>query len=354
MAAASTSLNSFALILSLALATMAQSLIKEENGDYHHQHCPSNSSLTVVHSLYHRADHCICPDGYACTGSACSIGHGTDGYSYTVSGFKSDCVDCRCVWAPRSEGLPRDKGALWIIGTHHKMRSEFMRDLWKATAQVVTPPLSFKLSCIWPLRMEAWAKIEKSIDIFVNCHAQDIQPSLRTIIGRPYRFVHIYRDPVEALVSAYLYETQRYDSKDRYNVLYRKFNDSEVAFNEVIDHTMIHAIRPMVAQYRMAEADPNSLNIRFEDFDDNYNMTLRRMFFFLGVPAALEQKFIDRGVEFDINRPGFDLSSEPLKKQEHITTGKYDKGPLLERVANGPYKDELAQIRRELYGGGGK
>ena len=94
------------------------------------QRCPSNSSLTVVHSLYHRADHCICPDGYACTGSHCSIGHGTDGYSYTVSGFKSDCVDCRCVWAPRSEGLPRDKGVLWITGTHHKMRSEFMRDLW--------------------------------------------------------------------------------------------------------------------------------------------------------------------------------------------------------------------------------
>ena len=269
-----------------------------------------------------------------------------------MSGFKRDCADCSCVWAPRSEGLPRDKGVLWIIGTHHKMRSQFFSDVVKAEALVVSPPMSFKLNCNWPLSKEDWSKFDHSIDILVTYHAQDIQPSLRGLIGRPYRFVHIYRDPVEALVSAYLYETQRYDQNDRYNTMYRKFNDTEEAFNEIIDYTMIHAIRPMVAQYQIADTDPNSLNIRFEDFGDNYNMTVRRMFYFLGVPVALEQKFVDRAVEFDIDRPGFDLAAQPLKKQEHITSGKYDKGPLLERVADGPYKDELAWIRDLLNGGG--
>ena len=37
------------------------------------------------------------------------------------------------------------------------------------------------------------------------------------MIGRPYKLVHIVRDPVDAVMSADLYETQRVDAHDRYH-----------------------------------------------------------------------------------------------------------------------------------------
>ena len=265
-----------------------------------------------------------------------------------MSGFKINCIDCSCVWAPR-EGLPRDKGVLWILGTHHKMGSFLTGDLWKSLRTKVHPPLSMRVSQFAPMRTEDWVKLDAKLNLFITFHAQGVQPSLQNVLGRPYRFIHVFRDPVETLVSAFLYESQRHDPGDKYNKIYQKHSNKDDAFAEIVDYTMEHALRPMMEQYRMAEADPNSLNVRFEDFTENYNMTMRRIFHFLGVPQKLESLFVDTAAAFDIHRPGFNITMAQKRTSEHITAGRYDKGPLLERAASGKHRDELSRMRAELY-----
>lgn len=56
---------------------------------------------------------------------------------------------------------------------------------------------------------EKWRKVKPETDVLITYHAVDIDQRVSEWTGRPVRFVHLVRDPLEAVVSAYHYEKQR-------------------------------------------------------------------------------------------------------------------------------------------------
>jgi hypothetical protein len=76
----------------------------------------------------------------------------------------------------------------------------------------------------------------------------------------------------------------------------------------------------MEDQFLQSESDHNALNVKLEDFEANFEDTLRRIYHFLGVPAQHLELFVAEASKHDLSRkPTTEL------KEEHITRGKYDK-----------------------------
>lgn len=135
-------------------------------------------------------------------------------------------------------------------------------------------------------------------------HARDINATLVDWTGRPYKFVHVVRDPVDMVVSAYLYETQRATMVDPYqrcvcspsrlrlNACRTIRNLSQTEGLLAMSAFMQKDLLEMEQQYVMTAADHNGLNMKLEDFGVDFSGTVQRMFEFLCVPAMYMDRFL--------------------------------------------------------------
>jgi hypothetical protein len=318
--------------------------------------CPG----TVVISTFHGGKHCACPTGSRCTGSLCSVGHKVNGaaYDHGVHGFDVSCNDCSCAEVAEAASFDevREKRFLWIVGAHHKTGSFLMERIWGRLKREASPPLKIIVKSFNPVTSDQWAKMAKAeTDVVVTFHASGIGPSLvATMDARPYRFVHIVRDPADQVVSAVLYERQRLAaqgadrSHDAYLKVVRNAPDGtdESALFAMADF-MTADLEEGASQYEMAHADHNALNIRFEDFSVDFDETVRRIFSFLGVPAHQEDDFVRIAGHEDLKKK----TSEWLSNSSHVTTGKNDvRRAELKSVLLGSakYSGMFAALRRRL------
>lgn len=123
------------------------------------------------------------------------------------------CSDCGCSKVEEATSFDevRTKRFLWIVGAHHKSGSFLLERIWGRLKREASPPLKINVKSFNPVTTEQWAKIGATdTDVVVTFHAVGIGPALETTMGgRPYRFVHLVRDPADQVVSAVLYERQR-------------------------------------------------------------------------------------------------------------------------------------------------
>jgi hypothetical protein len=254
---------------------------------------------------------------------------------------------------------------MWIIGTHHKTGSFLASQIWEDGHQLVQPPLKVIINSFKPIQDKKWKKLaEDNVDVVVTFHATGITTALQEVLGRPYKFVHIVRDPVEQLISAYLYEVQRITAKnqevqgaagihDKYFKTVANNMDSQME-HDTTNHTALFAlakfmegdVHAMATQYAQAEADHNALNIRLEDFSVDYRDTVKRMLGFLGMPDNILTKFMKAANREDLTQKSKADNIDNL----HVTSlGKYDKGPLrkllLEHLKWGP---QLQEVQRSM------
>ena len=161
----------------------------------------------MVLSAYHRVEHCVCPPDHRCMGSQCAVGHASNApiYNSTTFGFRRFCGDCTCVASPPPPLMPSKGSVLWIVGTHHKTGSFLNRDVWRAFARLTTPPLRLHEAPYAPLSEQDWRELPRGVDVVIAFHALHIEKQLEQWIGRPYRFVHVYRDPVEVRMCVHVH-----------------------------------------------------------------------------------------------------------------------------------------------------
>ena len=145
------------------------------------------------------------------------------------------------------------------------------------------------------------------------------------------------------IVSAYLYETQRFYKNDPYNQIVQKhYADGERALAMMTSRMMETAVRPMFTQFVKSEADHRALNVKFEDFGANFDDTVLRLVHFLGVPASLLPTFMATAQKFNLAR------NKP-QDAAHVTAGKYDKQPLIDLVLNNKeLHNEFSTMRKLL------
>ncbi|EGD74486.1 hypothetical protein PTSG_05850 [Salpingoeca rosetta] len=245
------------------------------------QQCPSNHSLKLVYSHYHGNAHCVCPLGEVCVGSACSVGQAQNGHSFQHNrhGFQSTCEDCHCLHQEQAPDFStlRDRHILWILGTHHKTGSFLTQNMWGTLRRLVSPPLKIFSSQFRPITEEQWRQLGDDVDVVVTFHAQHINQTLLRWIERPYRFVHIVRDPVAAIVSAYLYETQRPTAHDNFHKVAVHAPNMSAGLRDMAD-AMQPELLAMEEQFAATERDHFGLNVKLEDFTTNFNDTIHRIF----------------------------------------------------------------------------
>jgi hypothetical protein len=307
----------------------------------------------VVHSKYHGDDHCLCPAGKRCVGSLCSTGQSMNGniYHHSVHGFSVACHDCDCINAPEVADFSeiRKRGELWIIGTHHKTGSFLAMRLWGGLHTLVDPSLKVKVSQFRPMSQKQWSGLDPKVDVLVTFHSQNISSQLLQVTGRPYKLIHIVRDPVESIVSAFLYEKQRIGEAvhDNFHKLVKaKIKISEeVALLAMVD-AMMPSLVDMENQFLLAAQDHRALNIKLEDFSVDFNDTVLRMFRFLEVPAPLLPYFVEAAQREDLSQKNRNF----INGSSHVTTGKYDTRPMQEKVFNLPKYTEVFKRMKQTMG----
>eukprot|EP00049_Salpingoeca_infusionum_P009861 m.167692 g.167692 ORF g.167692 m.167692 type:complete len:351 (+) comp14466_c1_seq11:184-1236(+) len=310
--------------------------------------CPSNQSLEMVHSRYHGAVHCKCPRGESCVGRKCSVGQYVDGalYHNAIHGFEESCADCKCVQSVSVDTISdfRQSHTLWILGTHHKTGSFLTQRIWGGLHSLVNPPLNVHSSQFRPLDAHRWSNLPQDVDVVVTFQAENINSTITQLTGRPYKFVHMIRDPVRTVVSAYLYETQRADANDRYHriIVPLSLEEGVLAMAEYMQDDLLK----MEDQFKQAAADHNALNVKLEDFTANFDDTIERIYRFLGVPAAEMDKFVASARLQDLSRK----KADELSASDHVTRGKYDKEPLISLVETDKRFAKVYKRMKELMG----
>lgn len=302
----------------------------------------------MVFSKYHTANHCICPDAARCRGSRCSVGHGVNGrsgYHSKVQGFHSECADCNCDLHNPTDSFNdiRARREMWIVGTHHKTGSFLAAQIWGDEHQLVQPSLKVHVNSFRPIQEKKWRKLsDTDVDVVITFHATGINADLETILGRPYRFVHIIRDPVAQLISAYVYEIERITHRnetgaagvhDKYlKTVQNHMDDPNYAGLFALADFMKPELEDMQMQYAVSELDHNAINIRLEDFTLDFEDTLQRMFTFLGVPESQLKHFMRNAMQEDLTKH----TDSENKHDVHVTSGKYDKEPLRKLLLDHP------------------
>eukprot|EP00039_Didymoeca_costata_P007158 m.96861 g.96861 ORF g.96861 m.96861 type:complete len:341 (+) comp13568_c0_seq3:109-1131(+) len=313
--------------------------------------CPRQEGIIPVFSKYHQELHCVCPEGKMCTGSLCSLGQAANGdiYRSTVHGYHAACNDCKCVdkYVLSSFEEMRTNKSLWIIGSHHKTGSFLVKNIWEREHLFASPPLRVKVNSFHPMTSKQWEKVSQDgTDVVVTFHAKEIEPGLQEAIGRPYKFIHVVRDPVEQVVSAFLYELQRIGTgvHDKYFKTVMKSKDDQQNGLIELAKMMEPDMATMADQYEKSKSDPNSLNIKMEDFQTNFTDTSLRMFSFLGVPPDSMNKFLKAASKEDLSTKSLEWKANST----HVTAGKYDRGPLRKVLLDSELGPRLLMRRKAM------
>eukprot|EP01147_Barroeca_monosierra_P005190 gene5190-8796_t len=204
-----------------------------------------------------------------------------------------------------------------VLGHNVVLDSFLTQKIWKSLGHLASPSLKLYSSQFRPITKTQWENLPPDVDVVITFHAKNITRDLEKITNRPYRFVHMIRDPVDAVVSAFLYELQRTNVHDHFHKIVSAGNSTTTLL--AMAKEMQQELLDMEQQYLYSDADHNALNVKLEDFSSNFTDTVRRIFHFLDVPKNKIEAFVANAQKQDTHRvPNIILS-------DHVTSGKYNK-----------------------------
>lgn len=173
--------------------------------------------------------------------------------------------------------------------------------------------------------------------------------------GGAYRMVHVVRDPVEVLISGFLYHRRRPIDEQW---LFRPVK--ELSGKTYADH--LSAVTPeqaMMAEigmaddelrmlalaYRDVERDPNAINVQLEDFFHRFDETVLRVLRFLRFDEEDIPAMAEAAKEFDMRR----WSKEELQANEHFTQSE-NRTPYIDAIRQQHFLNKTMSYMRYAIG----
>jgi len=281
---------------------------------------------------------------------------------------------------------------LLIVGTHHKTGTALMALVLREAFSVhmtltggknsgvmmgyfgnaETPEAPYAFYYCDHLYADTWNKTDSS--------SPDHLPKLvdnHQFFKGHYKFVHLVRDPVELVISAYLYhhggppdwqEVWLYEKHllSNYETVLRNsscdpagrteiswfdvlrcLNQKEGLLAEAMFQTYFGALPSMVAAVEHIHGDHQHarvLQLGLEEFQFDFDRTVARMFGFLGFGKKEVGRIVEGCAPFDLQRQ----SQGEKERNEHVTTGKFDKGRLRDYML--AYDDKVFKEARRVLG----
>ena len=174
-----------------------------------------------------------------------------------------------------------------LIGTHHKSGTVLMRHIMSDTCRAL------KWNCVFndkPRRCRSPREAARNnIDVCFLEHGGRFR---KLGDGLPYRFIHVMRDPLEMVISAYQYHLNTTESwahrrQSRWNgttyVQYLRSLPLRQGLIAEVQRSFRDSLKSMPSLYNRTAAHPCTLNLHLEDFARDYSRTTRRMWDLLGI-----------------------------------------------------------------------
>lgn len=167
-----------------------------------------------------------------------------------------------------------------------------------------------------------------------------------------YRMVHVVRDPVEVLISGYLYH-RRLPADEQWlfrpapgDALGRSHAESLRAASptEAMQAELRAAddeLRMLVLAYRHVERDPNAMNVKLESFFEDFDGAVASALRFLGFDEADVPGCVALARAFDTKR----WSEEERSRNEHFTQ-REDRGVFRDAVFADPFLNKTTAYAR--------
>jgi len=238
-------------------------------------------------------------------------------------------------------GAATDQKLRRVIATHHKTGTALMHDIFKTIAA------NFSYTFVnirdiedhpWKLKDNLGAdKNATSCDIVLDYHlgkrlpkfmvGDDAAAQCQSLPGlyRPYRMVHIVRNPVDVLVSGFLYHRRNPEDEQWLFEPVKELGGQSYADHlrsATPDAAMMAEVgmaddelRMLALAHRDVERDPDAINIQLESFFRDFDGAVRGMLRFLQFPEADIERMVAAASAHDMRR----WSKEELKRNEHFT-----------------------------------
>ena len=358
-------------------------------GRQHHRRYPNNQWWGLSLAKYAWVAACLALLGLSLHFWAETVWVGVDEGGGSITLSRAIGHSLRLI--PRGPLVGTVEKPLLIVGTHHKTGTALMA-LVLREAFAVHKGLTGKSSGVMMgyfgnaetagapfafyycdhLYADTWNKTDSS--------SPDHLPKLvdnHQFFKGHYKFAHLVRDPLELVISAYLYHhggppdwqevwlyeqhpisnyqtvlqnsSCDYSTKTEmswYDVL-QCLNQREGLLAEATFQTYFGALPSMVAAVKHIHKDAahaKVLQLGLEEFQSDFDTTVAKMFNFFGFPKP-EVSSIVKGCEpYDLKR------QTAVEKQwnEHVTTGKFDKTAV--RAIMATYQDPAFLEAREILG----
>jgi hypothetical protein len=171
--------------------------------------------------------------------------------------------------------------------------------------------------------------------------------------NEPYRMVHVVRDPVEVLISGYLYhrrlpanegwlfEPARGANGKSHAELLRTAEKSPKRAMEAELQMADDELRMLVLAYRQVDRDPNALNVKLESFFYDFDGTVEKVLRFLRFDEEDIPEMVETAKTFDTRR----WSEEERSVNEHFTGGE-DREPYKRAIAADPFLNKTTSYMR--------
>lgn len=191
---------------------------------------------------------------------------------------------------------------VWLYGAHHKSGTELFRRFAKHHSSIIGQSSCVGNTCDRHIlacnrevkHHQTQPSKRRPIypdprNVFFHCHLTVKQlANLESISRGSYRVVHVIRDPVEVVVSGYVYHLQSRDLNGQ-TPLIRHMNLSSGIDTEA-DYALKRTLKDMAEVVRWSQGNPRALVLRLEDFDENFNLTARRMYSHMGADIFCERQ----------------------------------------------------------------
>jgi hypothetical protein len=167
-----------------------------------------------------------------------------------------------------------------------------------------------------------------------------------------YRMVHVVRDPVEVLISGYLYH-RRLPADERWlfdpapgDALGRSHAEAlrSASPTEAMRAELRAAddeLRMLVLAYRHVERDPNAMNVKLESFFEDFDGAVASALRGLGFDEADVPGCVEIARAFDTKR----WSEEERSRNEHFTQ-REDRGAFRDAVFADPFLNKTTAYAR--------
>mmetsp|Transcript_73761 Transcript_73761/g.171065 ORF Transcript_73761/g.171065 Transcript_73761/m.171065 type:complete len:311 (-) Transcript_73761:81-1013(-) len=148
------------------------------------------------------------------------------------------------------------------------------------------------------------SRMYRNIDLASYVHLRESK--------RPYKMIHLIRDPMGVIVSGYFHHLKYSDTP---RMMFMTGPD-QLMKHSFLEGLQVEAfaelkgtIQEMLEVTNATQGDPNVLTIGVEDFKDNFNKTVQCMYSFLKEPGSLAvQKLVEAAQVANLkNRPAWEL-----------------------------------------------